>query len=341
MLQVFLDANTYLGFYSLTPADVAELDKVVELVKIGKIRLLVPSQVADEVRRNRAKVLTERLKPLKDARVQVPIPPMVDKTPAATALKKAFAETQKAHTKLLAELLQGVQQETLPADKLIGNLFAQGTKINEAAAVPAAQLRKALGNPPGKGSSIGDGVNWETILVHGNNLEELHFVSADGDFASVLDPTVFDEFLAAEWEREKLSRIRFYRDIKSFLDTTFPSIRLASDVRKYFLIDELVGSESFAGTHTTVAELDRYDSFSIDEAFRLLNGGLENTQVRWLAQDEDVRKLIRKVLDPHRVALPKLLVDQWEYLTSGRGYSYGSVPTQAEIYAPPKGTSSA
>jgi hypothetical protein len=95
--QIFLDANTFLGFYSLTPADISELEKLVELVKLKKVRLLLPTQVINEVARNRSKVIAERLKPLRESRLQVSIPQMVEK-PEADALRKAVAEAQRAHT---------------------------------------------------------------------------------------------------------------------------------------------------------------------------------------------------------------------------------------------------
>jgi hypothetical protein len=262
---------------------------------------------------------------------------MAERTPQADALRAAAADTQRSHTKLLAELTSEVQQGTLPADKLIARLFAEGTALNDQRALQAAQQQKALGNPPGKGSSIGDGVNWETLLVHGTQFEDLHFVSADGDFASALGADAFDEYLANEWARSNLSDVEFYRDIKSFLDKVYPQIRLASDVRRYFLIDALVSSASFASSHATVAELGQYDAFSVDEATRLLSGGLENTQVRWLARDDDLKKLLRKVIDPHRAALPKRLVDSWDYLLAGRGDAYGPVPSDVDITAPGDG----
>ena len=198
-----------------------------------------------------------------------------------------------------------------------------------------AGLRKALGKPPGKGASIGDGVNWEVLLVHAQDGSDLCLVSADGDFASPLDNTRLDDFLADEWARRKHSSVQFYRDIKQFLDDKFPSIRLASDVRKYFLVDALIESLSFAQSHDLVAEPNQYDSFTSDEAVRLLSGALENNQVRWLARDEDVRELLGRVLGPRRGALPQALVDRWDYVIAGYGYAYGSVPTEEDIQRGP------
>jgi hypothetical protein len=255
-------------------------------------------------------------------------------TTTANELKNSAAETQKAHTRLLQELHQHAKNNTLPADKLIDRIFKAASTVDDPQAFQNASRRKSLGNPPGKGSSLGDGINWEILLACAPHGEDLCLVSADGDFASPLDAAVMDEYLVGEWTTQKQSDVEYYRDIKQFLDDKYPLIRLVSDVRKYFLIDSLIESESFAQSHAVAAELNRYDSFTQEEALRLLSGGMENNQVRWLACDEDVVRLLRKVLNPHRSVLPKFLVDQWDYVMAGRGNAYGPPPTEYEFMQP-------
>ena len=333
MHNLFLDANSYLGFYSLSPADVLELAKLEDLIGFGKLTLYLPDQVQDEVRRNRARVVAHLIKPVRDGRVQVPSPPFLATNQQADALKKALTEAQKAHSKLLEELDDSARDGTFPADARIGTLFKKAQKISEPNAFALASQRKALGRPPGKGGSLGDAVNWETLLRHVPRGQDLCFVTADGDFASPLEGSRLDEYLLDEWYKSKKSTIHFYRDIKSFLESTFPQIHLASDVRKYFLIEALVESGSFAGTHSAVAELAKFDSFSLNEASRILAVSLENSQVRWLARDDDVKELIGKVLGPHRSALPRPLVAKWDYLISDAAPSYASPPTDEEVKA--------
>lgn len=216
-------------------------------------------------------------------------------------------------------------------DRLVAELFSAAKPLTHTGALEAAQRRKALGNPPGKGGSLGDGVNWETLLAFGERMEDLCFVSRDGDFASALDSDEFDDFLAEEWAKAKFSSVHFFRDIKSFLDRFFPDIRLASDVRKYFLIDSLLNSSNFAETHRLVAEIARYDSFTLDEAQRILAGGKENSQIRWLSQDDDVGNFVRGLLASHRAALPKTLVARWDFVLAGRSPAYGAVPSEQDI----------
>lgn len=333
MHQLFLDANTYLAFYSLSEADISELGKLVDLTKHEQLTLLLPTQVRDEVRRNRAKAVSERLKALQDSRLQVTIPKLADGSVEATALQKAVSDAHKAHTALDKKLRAAASHGALAADTLIDALFAIATVLSDPDAYDAAVRRKNLGNPPGKGSSLGDGVNWELLLRQAKHGEDLCFVSSDPDFASLLDPSVFNEFLADEWWMTMMARVKYYRDIKQFLDENFPAVRLVSDVRKYLLIDALIGSLSFQMSHNAIAELLGYPTFTAEEAQRILAGGIENSQVRWIARDDDMKQLLTRVLEPHRAALPKELIARWDFVLAEVGWSYGPAPTMADVVA--------
>jgi hypothetical protein len=331
MRHLFLDANTYLAFYSLPKRDIAELDKLSGLLAAKQLTLYLPTQVQDEVRRNRAKVIADLLKPLREARLQVSVPSFATDLAESDELKKNASNTHKALSTLLEELMRLSMARDLPADQLIDALFSKAMVLSEMVAVQAASHRRALGNPPGKASSLGDAVNWEHLLACVPEGEPLHLVSADSDFASPLDSTQLHEFLSDEWSRTKNSDVCFYQDIRSFLDNCFPQIRLASDVHKYLLIESLINSPNFAETHQITARLLKYSTFNLAEASLLLAAGLENSQVRWLAQDEDVAEVLRRAIGPHRAALPSQLLEKWDYVMTGQGHAYGPVPTEADL----------
>lgn len=338
MASLFLDANSYLNFYSLSPADIKELGKLVELIELKKLTLYIPDQVRDEVHRNREKVIAQLISPVREGRVQVPLPPFLTKHPDAEALKKTLADTQKAHGKLVKELQEAARDERFPADDLIKSLLQLGKRLKYPEAFARASQRKALGRPPGKGSSLGDAVNWETLLHEAPDFADLSFVSADGDFSSSLNDSQMDSYLLEEWGNTKQSTLDYFRDIKAFLEAKYPAIHLTSDVRKYFLIESLVASGSFSSTHAYVAELSQYVSFTLSEATRLLSEGLENSQIRWLAQDDDVMALLKKVMNPHRAALPKKLVAKWDYLMSDQAPAYGPTPSDERVAGAQDGT---
>ena len=63
--------------------------------------------------------------------------------------------------------------------------------------IAKARLRGELGNPPGKGGSMGDAVNWELLLDY-QPTDHLFFVTDDSDFYSPLDEGRPLEFLTAD-----------------------------------------------------------------------------------------------------------------------------------------------
>ena len=70
----------------------------------------------------------------------------------------------------------------------------------------SAAMRSRLGNPPGKNESVGDAVNWETLLSTVADGTALYLVSEDKDYRSPLSENVFNEFLLDEWQTKKKSQ---------------------------------------------------------------------------------------------------------------------------------------
>ena len=63
-------------------------------------------------------------------------------------------------------------------------------------------------------------------------------------------------------------------------------------------IDRLVASGSFATTHVAIPQLAPYfDAFTAEDVEKLLRGGLDNDQIRWIASDTDVRHFYTILLD--------------------------------------------
>ena len=56
-------------------------------------------------------------------------------------------------------------------------------------------MRARLGNPPGKNETVGDAMNWETLLITVPDGTALYLVSEDKDYRSHLSEGVFNEFL--------------------------------------------------------------------------------------------------------------------------------------------------
>ena len=123
-MHLFLDANKLLSFYGLPKSELAELEKLIALVKDGTITLHVTDQVIDEVRRNRAKVLAQLRKSMSDARLQAHLPDSTDQFAQRPVLETALKEAQKRHSDLLQAFDSAVRARTLAADSLLDELFA-------------------------------------------------------------------------------------------------------------------------------------------------------------------------------------------------------------------------
>lgn len=165
----------------------------------------------------------------------------------------------------------------------------------ENALIASAQLRISLGNPPGKNSSLGDAVNWETLLNKIPDGEDLYFISDDKDFRSAIDGTQFSQFLTAEWTQKKHSSLHYYNKLSAFFAEYYPNIKLATEKEVERLINELVASDSFATTHSVIAKFGQYTEFTDDQVNRIVAAIVSNNQVYWIIKDEDVNQFARQV----------------------------------------------
>ena len=164
-------------------------------------------------------------------------------------------------------------------------------------------------NPPGKDDSLGDAVNWETLLAKAPISEPLHFVTEDGDYSSPLDPEVFLPFLSDEYQKIKKAPLRYYKRISQFFVSEFPQIHLASEIEKDLLIQQLADSSNFAVTHSVVAKLRQFTEFSISQSTAILTAAVNNSQVGWIAGDPDVRALLTCVINSKGSKLDPTLVE--------------------------------
>jgi hypothetical protein len=323
-MHVFIDANKMLTFYDLSASDLAELEKLIALVKGGTIVLHLPDQVVNEVRRNRGKVLAQLRKVLSDARLQAPLPKSSDQFPETGDLRESLKEAQKKHSDLISAFDKAAASRTLAADKHLEVLFKAGAHVDTGPVVEKARLRHERGQPPGKGSHIGDELNWES-LVHAVPAEmDLHIVSDDNDFYSALVREEIHESLADEWRASKKAQIFGYRQISDFTRLHFPAIEFASDIEKVKHIQRLASSSSFAETHAVVARLAQYSLFTPAQAAMLIDAAAGNSQVCWIASDNDVQDLLARVIAAHRASLPEPQVARLET------NMYPQQPTPAE-----------
>jgi predicted nucleic acid-binding protein len=299
-MNIFIDTNIYLSFYHLTSDELEELRKLKVLLEQHQIRLLVPEQVIDEFKRNRENKIHDALKRFTEQKLNNQFPQMCKEYPEYQDIQTAAREFEQAKSELLEHLRDDVQNEQLKADEIIGELFknADMTPITQEVR-ERARTRFDQGNPPGKKKSYGDAINWETLLSVLEQGEDLYFISDDKDYQSPLNKEKFDYFLLKEWAELKRSDLIFFQRLSSFLKMKFPHIKLATELEKEILIDQLEHSACFLDTRKTLKRLIKHADLTTEEVNDIVRAAISNNQIYWIINDSDIRRNINKLIDGH------------------------------------------
>ena len=299
-MHLFIDTNIFLSFYHLTSDDLEELRKLTVLLEEKKITLYLTEQVVFEFRRNREAKIADALKGLKEQRLSLQFPQICKDYPEYPELRKLQKIYEECHATLLEKVSLDAAQATLKADVIINELFGKATRIETSSEfVDKAKLRLEVGNPPGKDGSLGDAISWESLLERVPAGVELHFITDDRDYVSVLDENRFKEFLLQEWTESGHGKIVFYRRLASFFKDHFPQIKLASELEKELAIRALATSGSFSETHSAIARLAKYTQFTGAQVNDIVRAAVSNNQVSWIIEDEDIHKFLSGVIAGH------------------------------------------
>jgi hypothetical protein len=312
VLQVFIDTNVYLTFYSLASEDLEELRKLHAAVENGALRLFVPDQVRDEIERNRETRFLESLEHVRVMRPKGGLPQMARDLPDSRTFQATLKEFGEQLNELEGQLVQLFDSRELGADKVLEEL------LDTAESVPAddkireaARERVEVGSPPGKKGSLGDAINWESLLVAAED-GDLDIVTGDGDYTSGLSKDRVKPYLAKEWEAHKGGEVRLYRRISDFLKEHFPDIKVATELEKEIRIQALVDSASFDATHRALSRLRQYTEYTPQQAADLLEAALTNSQIRWIAGDSDVRSFFEALYEEHADVLDEAEAARFE-----------------------------
>lgn len=296
-MHLFIDTNIFLSFYHFSSDDLEELGKLGVLVRQENVNLLLPDQVVTEFRRNRANKIAQALKDLRGQQLRLQFPQLCSEYEEYTRLRQCQKEYQQHHAELIGRVEEDITNESLKADVTIRGLFdVASCIITSSEIVERARLRCEIGNPPGKRGSLGDAINWESLLEAVPDGEELHFISDDKDYCSALDDGLFDPFLLDEWAMKKRSAVSFYKRLSSFFKKEFPDISLADELEKDGLIGQLAASESFRETHAVIRRLSAYSDFSHAQINDIVSSAVSNNQVCWIIGDPDVEMFLQSVV---------------------------------------------
>lgn len=320
-IHLFIDTNIYLSFYHFSNDDLEELKKLKTLITTDKVILYITEQVKDEFSRNRENKLSDAIKRLKDGKVEVSMPTFSKVYPLYSKIAEEVKEIKKKKQKLIDEIKQDISDKKLKADEIINELFgkAEMLEMTNDNIISKSKTRYDLGNPPGKGKSYGDALNWEILLTEftskdGENPIDLHFISVDKDYDSLIDNNKFNSFLLDEWKEKKGSEIKYYKNLSSFVKSNFPDINLVIDFERNQLIDNFINSFTFRKTrynlYSLLEKIDT-DSFTEEDVSNIVEASLNNSQIFWISQDEDINKMLYDIVEVNKDKLSEELLNEF------------------------------
>ncbi len=305
-MNLFIDTNVFLSFFHLTNDDLEELRKLSVLLDKNEVTLLLPKQVEYEFRRNRENKINDSLKRLRDQQLKLQFPQVCKDYYEYNQLRSLQSEYQKNHAKLIKAISDDVIEGKLKADIIIKELFGKSTIIEcDDELICKAQLRTDIGNPPGKNGSLGDAINWEALLSYDDIENDIHIVTDDKDFHSVLDKDRFNEFLNFEWQEVKNTKLYYYKRLSLFFRENYPDIKLASEFEKELQVRKFTQSGSFQDTHAAILTLSKYSEFSLDQINEIVHASYTNSQISWIIDDDDVYDFVKKIVLENRALITK------------------------------------
>jgi predicted nucleic acid-binding protein len=305
-LHVFIDTNVFLSFFAYTGDDIEQLKQLVGSIKSGAMRLYLPRQVVDEFNRNRERRIKDSIDGFAGTTLSKGLPRLLLDYQTSGEFQESIKKAEAARDALVTAVRDDARSKNLAADKLFEALReAAGVIDSTPGLLGLARDRKALGNPPGKSDSLGDQLNWETLLSCIENGTDLHIVSKDGDYRSTLFANCPHQFLADEWKTKKHGELVLHPEIKPLLNAWFPTIKLKIDKEKSAAIEALESSTNFASTHQAIEKLGPFvELLTLSDVKRLAEAVAQNTQILWIVEDPDVADLYRRILPAALQELP-------------------------------------
>lgn len=295
-MNLFIDTNIFLSFYHFSSDDLEEIQKLSVLLDKKDVVLWLPEQVKDEFSRNRESRLGDALRKLKEQLGKAQFPQICKEYDEYEEIRKLQSETQEKLTSLINKVNEDVFSRTLKADEQITRLFSKARiDMPSDDIIRRAELRVRVGNPPGKDGSLGDAINWETLLESVEDEEDLYIITDDKDFYSVLDNHKIKDYLFDEWKDKKQAKVYCFQRLSQFFSKYYPQIKLATELEKQLSIRDLEESVSFWHTHRAIENLQDYEEFDEQQVNQIVEAFVRNPQISRIRCDEDVYNFYQNI----------------------------------------------
>jgi predicted nucleic acid-binding protein len=299
-MNLYIDTNIYLSFYHLSSDDLEQLKKLIVLIDRGELKLLLSEQTISEFKRNRDNKISDALKRFSENKLNNLFPQFCKHYEEFDILSETVKQYDKVKEKLTNKILEDISKNNLKADFLISELFSKSQVFETTDEIYLKSKRRfEIGNPPGKNNSIGDAINWLTLIINIPSQEDLYFISEDKDYFSILNNDNFNSYLLEEWSEIKKSNLLFYKRLSTFFKENFPAISLKEEEEKELLINELKQVGSFMSARKTITSLYRYFAnggvFSNSQINEIVDASINNNQIYWISSDDDIHKMLSDI----------------------------------------------
>ena len=182
-LHVFVDANIFLSFFDFTENNLEALRQVFASHEDGVVTVYLTRQVRDEVNRNRENRLKNAMTTFRKPRIGIKSPSFIQNYPETQQLSDLLKKMTKIHKQLLDNIETDIGNEDLLADRLLKDIFASSKVLPRNSVVDKEAIQRMhIGNPPGKKRSVGDAINWLTLLREVPNEQDIHIISDTATF---------------------------------------------------------------------------------------------------------------------------------------------------------------
>ena len=312
-VALFMDANIYLSFFSYSKDDLERLRQITTEMAENKIQLIVTTQVLDEVNRNRERKIRDAIKQFEQNRLSQEVPTLMEGISGADEFPKMLSLAEKARDALVKKAENLARDRQLGADKVLKQLFQSAIKVKVTKEIYASALcRNRIGNPPGKGTTIGDEIHWEALLSYCDEGTDLHLVSRDGDFRSPLDENKRTDaspnaFLIEEWREKKGGELYLHTELGAFLKSLGKSVDFVTVKNKNLAVERFEVALQMDGMSGS-DRMDRLEGSYISLALADLN------PYTALLTAADIEKLLSAIVSWQAYA--KLGPATKEYFTS-------------------------
>jgi hypothetical protein len=295
-MHLFIDTNVFVGFYEMSSDRLDELEKLITVVRKEQATLWLPDQVRREFWKNRESSVIKAIKDFEKGNVLPAVPLLVREDIDFAELLRKTRDLEALKDQITSRVREQIVQEKTRADTAIRTLFQSAQVIDTNPFFTAAHIRALRRQPPGKEEALGDRISWVALLGAVPQGTELHVISDDGDFESDVTKEEIKPYLLKEWQTKKSGNVRLWKRLSQFLASFFPDAKNAIDMERSIAAQSLLNSSSFNETHRAVAELAGFDRFSPEQAQTIMSALLNNSQVRWIASDSDVKNFAETFL---------------------------------------------